>query len=127
MSHGCGRRSHPVDSSTRALSAVGFRMLRANQDAPLDVAATTVRSNQYREGDVVVFSPAQPTPDGCDCFVRFEADGDTTFKRVFFEGRNGRRIRLQPLNPQYPVRVVDREEVAGMYAAISVVRPVRRS
>jgi len=54
VSHGCGRRSHPLDSSTRALSAVGFRMLRANQDAPLDVAATTVRSNQYREGDVVV-------------------------------------------------------------------------
>lgn len=36
------------------LSAAGFRMLRANQDAPLGVAATTVRANEYREGDVVV-------------------------------------------------------------------------
>lgn len=33
-------------------------------------------------------------------------------------------IRLEPLNPKYPARVVEREMVAGMYAAVSVTRKV---
>lgn len=81
---------------------------------------------QYREGDIVVFSPAADTPPGSDCFVRFERDAETTFKRVYFElGPDGaERIRLQPLNSAHPPRVVEREEVAGLYAAVYVVRPV---
>jgi len=83
----------------------------------------------YREGDVVIFSPARPVKDGGDCFVRFERDDETTFKRVFFE-RDGDerspvvRLRLQPLNDKYPTRVVAREDVAGMYAAVSVMRSI---
>ncbi|MDX2116464.1 MAG: XRE family transcriptional regulator [Planctomycetota bacterium] len=82
----------------------------------------------YLEGDVVVFSPKAPTPPGSDCFVRFERDAETTFKRVYFEkdAQGGpERIRLQPLNPAFAPRVVEREEVAGMYAAVCVVRAVR--
>ena len=80
---------------------------------------------QYHEGDIVVFSPDRPTPDGSDCFVRLEPDQETTFKRVFFEGADSSRIRLQPLNGAYPARTVDREQVAGMYAALYVMRDVR--
>lgn len=118
----------------------------------------------YREGDIVVFSPSAATVDGSDCFVRFERNEESTFKRVYFEsppaagtppgtgmphgpgmppgslpgvsdGAEGataieqkpaeiKRIRLQPLNSAYPARVVDREEVAGLYAAVYVVRAV---
>jgi repressor LexA len=108
----------------------------------------------YREGDIVVFSPAAPTHHGSDCFVRFERDEETTFKRVFFEPPPAAqqalatagspatqaspasaatptpssaatlRLRLQPLNPKYPPRTVGREEIAGLYAAVYVVRPV---
>ena len=78
---------------------------------------------EYREGEIVVFSPEAPTPDGADCFVRLERDNETTFKRVYFEDEQ-RRIRLQPLNSAYPPRVVDREDVAGMYAAVYVMRRV---
>lgn len=95
----------------------------------------------YREGDIVVFSPMTATLDGCDCFVRFEHNDESTFKRVYFEGSAGdegvptasdgpnkpdanKRIRLQPLNPAYPARVVEREQVAGLYAAVYVVRAV---
>src|SRR5204863_8685715 len=39
---------------------------------------------RYREGDIVVFSPAVRPTDGDDCFVRL-ADGYTAFKRIFFE------------------------------------------
>ncbi len=94
----------------------------------------------YREGDIVVFSPARDLRDGMDCFVRLEPDHQSTFKRVFFEaaGTEGSRdrgiegeeemcgemIRLQPLNPRYPAMVVPRERVAGLYAAVSVTRMV---
>ncbi|MGH7244797.1 MAG: helix-turn-helix domain-containing protein [Phycisphaerales bacterium] len=84
---------------------------------------------EYREGDVVVFSPAREVRGGMDCFVRLEPDGESTFKRVFFEsgGPNGEktgeeRIRLQPLNPAFAAKVVAREMVGGLYAAVSVIK-----
>jgi len=78
---------------------------------------------QYRAGEIVVFSPALPTPSGSDCFVRLERDNETTFKRVYYED-DGRTIRLQPLNSIYPPRLVDREHVNGIYAAAYVMRKV---
>jgi len=78
----------------------------------------------YREGDVVVFSPARAVRSGMDCFARLDPDSETTFKRVYFEGEEPgeERIRLQPLNSTYPPRVLPRERVAGLYAAVSVIR-----
>lgn len=84
---------------------------------------------EYREGDIVVFSPMRPVRGGMDCFVRLEPDGESTFKRVFFEGGgpNGEKtgeewIRLQPLNPSFSAKVVAREMVGGLYAAVSVIK-----
>ena len=81
---------------------------------------------EYREGDVVIFSPARDVQSGMDCFARLEPDSELTFKRVYLErGANGREvIRLQPLNPKYPARVEPREMVAGLYPAVSVTRRV---
>ena len=81
---------------------------------------------EYAEGDIVVFSPRADALDGSDCFVRLERDEETTFKRVYFErdGEDREVIRLQPLNSAYPPRAVLREEVAGVYAAVYVVRGV---
>lgn len=78
---------------------------------------------EYREGEIVVFSPALPTPNGCDCFVRLERDNETTFKRVFFED-DERVIRLQPLNEKFAARTLPREDVAALYAAAYVMRRV---
>lgn len=78
---------------------------------------------EYREGDIVIFSPARDVTDGKDCFCRLEPDHETTFKRVFFENE-GELIRLQPLNGAYPSRVVPREMVAGLYVAVRVMREV---
>lgn len=79
---------------------------------------------EYKEGDIVVFSPARPVASGMDCFARLEPDHDSTFKRVYFEtGAAGEQlIRLQPINSAYPPRVCPREEVAGLYAAVTVMR-----
>ena len=77
----------------------------------------------YREGEIVIFSPALLTPSGSDCFVRLLRDNETTFKRIYIED-DGRTIRLQPLNNKYPPTSVDREEIGGMYAAAYVMRRV---
>ncbi len=81
---------------------------------------------QYAEGDIVIFSPAKVVKSGMDCFARLEPDHETTFKRVYLEkGQDGEElIRLQPLNAAYPPRVMGREMVAGLYAAVSVMRKV---
>src|SRR5215212_233702 len=57
---------------------------------------------KYGQGDIVVFSPAATPKNGDDCFVRF-ADGQTTFKRVFFESdeKGVSVLRLQPRNEKY--------------------------
>ncbi len=78
----------------------------------------------YREGDIVVFSPAKAIKSGMDCFARIEPDHESTFKRVYLEGEKGEVIRLQPLNPAYSARTLSREQVAGLYAAVSVTRAV---
>jgi phage repressor protein C with HTH and peptisase S24 domain len=74
---------------------------------------------KYREGDIVIFSPAAAPRDGDDCFVRF-ADGQTTFKRVFFEtGEGGKPVmRLQPRNEKYRPQVVPGDAISGLYRAV---------
>lgn len=85
-------------------------------------------SPDYVEGDIVVFSPSREIESGQDCFVRLERDHETTFKRVYFEqDASGREmIRLQPVNNAYAPRVLEREEVAGLYAAVRSIRNVDR-
>jgi phage repressor protein C with HTH and peptisase S24 domain len=74
---------------------------------------------KYREGDIVIFSPAAAPRDGDDCFVRF-ADGQTTFKRVFFETGDSAKpvVRLQPRNEKYRPQVVPGDAISGLYRAV---------
>jgi len=74
---------------------------------------------KYRPGDIVIFSPALSPKSGDDCFVRFE-DGQTTFKRVFFENDETETpvIRLQPRNEKYRAQVTPAERVTGLYKAV---------
>ena len=71
---------------------------------------------EYREGDIIVFSPQQPAGDGADCFVRLLPDHDTTFKRIYLE--DDEHVRLQPLNPAFAPRVMPLSQVAGLYPAV---------
>lgn len=76
-------------------------------------------SPKYREGDIVIFSPVAGTRSGDDCFVRFE-DGNTTFKRVFFESDESGKasLRLQPRNEKYRAQTIASEKVSGLYKAV---------
>ena len=80
----------------------------------------------YREGDIVVFSPARVVESGADCFVRLEPDSQSTFKRVYFESdeSGNELIRIQPINNAYAPRTLPREQVAGLYAGVSVIRSI---
>ncbi|MEM9374186.1 MAG: S24 family peptidase, partial [Planctomycetota bacterium] len=83
-------------------------------------------SPDYREGDIVVFSPALQVCDGMDCFVRLEPDHESTFKRIYFEQppSGEELIRIQPINNRYPSTTVPRDRVAGLYAGVSVIRRI---
>jgi repressor LexA len=74
---------------------------------------------KYRQGDIVIFSPAATPNSGDDCFVRF-GDGNTTFKRVFFEGDDPDNpiLRLQPRNEKYPPQTVPSDKITGLYKAL---------
>src|SRR5882762_5842026 len=74
---------------------------------------------KYREGDIVIFSPAATPKSGDDCFVRF-GDGHTTFKRAFFESdeKGAAVIRLQSRNEKYRAQVVSGAEITGLYKAV---------
>jgi repressor LexA len=71
---------------------------------------------KFREGDIVVFSPAAEVHTGDDCFIRFATPHETTFKRVFFEPND--KVRLQPRNDKYPPMIVDGKRIDGLYRAI---------
>ncbi len=72
---------------------------------------------RFREGDILVISPAAPVAGGDFCFVRLDVEGQpsNTFKQVFFEDDS---IRLVSLNTSYPPQVYKREEVSGVFRAI---------
>jgi repressor LexA len=73
---------------------------------------------KFKEGDIVVFSPAAQVVSGDDCFVRFSTPHETTFKRVFFEENN---VRLQPRNEKYPPMIVEGRRINGTYRAVARV------
>ena len=77
---------------------------------------------RYHEGDIVILSPAVQVRTGDDCFVRFAmvglaTDGESTFKRVFFDSEDA--IRLQPLNERHAPTLVRPADVAGIFRAIA--------
>jgi repressor LexA len=71
---------------------------------------------RFKEGDIVIFSPAAEVHNGDDCFVRFAMPHETTFKRVFFEKKD--QIRLQPRNEKYSPTNVEGKRINGIYRAI---------
>lgn len=110
---------YPARASDDVVIVPGYTGLHGANDP--DAFAATVCGDSmtpgYHAEDIVVFSPLADVIDGSDCFARLEPDHECTFKRVFFEAE-GSRIRLEPLNPGYPTRTVDREQVAGLFRAV---------
>ena len=70
----------------------------------------------FRQGDIVIFSPGADVNNGDDCFVRFTLPHETTFKRIFFEPED--KVRLQPRNENYPPMIIEGSRVNGIYRAV---------
>jgi phage repressor protein C with HTH and peptisase S24 domain len=73
---------------------------------------------KFREGDIVVFSPAAEVHNGDDCFIRFATPHETAFKRVFFEPEEN-KVRLQPRNEKYSPIIIDGKRINGLYRAVT--------
>lgn len=71
---------------------------------------------KFREGDIVIFSPAVEVHNGDDCFIRFAMPHETAFKRVFFEPDN--KVRLQPRNEKYSPTIIEGKRINGLYRAV---------
>jgi phage repressor protein C with HTH and peptisase S24 domain len=101
--------------------AVGFITLPDVNDK--DAFAVRVAGDhmtpRYQPGDTVIFSPAARVRSGDDCFVCFK-DGDTAFKRIFFEKDEKSKpvLRLQPRNEKYRPRIIPVGKVTGTYRAV---------
>lgn len=110
---------YPARVGDDVVMVPGYTGLHGGNDP--DAFAATVCGDsmmpEYREGDVVVFSPLADVLDGSDCYARLEPDHESTFKRVYFDSQQN-TIRLEPLNPNYATRVVEREQVAGLFRAV---------
>ena len=77
----------------------------------------------YQEGDIVVFAPNTPPANGDDCFVRFDGDGGTTFKRYYQDDEH--TVRLQPINSAYPAQTYPVNRITGLWPAIYRVQRLR--
>ncbi|RPI62009.1 MAG: S24 family peptidase, partial [Planctomycetaceae bacterium] len=77
----------------------------------------------YREGDFVIFAPNSNVRNGDDCFIRFDADGGTTFKRFYQD--TPEVIRLQPLNSKYPAQTHKVEKITGIWPAVFKIEKLR--
>jgi len=72
---------------------------------------------KFRQGDIVIFSPAAEVHNGDDCFVRLAVPHETAFKRVFFEPDS--KVRLQPRNEKYSPIIIDGKRINGLYRAVT--------
>jgi len=102
----------PIPADVPDPNAFAGRIVGSSMEAPDGADAS------FREGDVVVFDTKAEVRDGSFCLVRFRDDG-STFKQVF---RTDDRVRLHPLNPDFPDEVRPLSEIRAMYRAVKHIR-----
>lgn len=125
-------RKVPVVSWVRAGEAVGYQDLCAQIEEWIE--ADTKDANafslilegdsmepDFRAGDRVLCSPNAVARNGCFVAARLR-DGGLTFKKFFRTGPAGRRVRLEPLNPNYPTREYDESEFIWLYPVTGSMR-----
>lgn len=75
------------------------------------------------DGDIVIMRPARQVENGEMAAVWLRDRGETTLKRVYWEGG---RVRLQPANPTMsPIYIDDPRQVEIQGKVVMVIRQVR--
>lgn len=93
---------------------VQFPSLSDDQAYALEVAGDSMLP-LYRDGDVVIASPNEPIRRNDRVIVR-TADGEVMAK--ILKRETAKSVELQSLNPDHPVRVLDRSQVATMHRIV---------
>ncbi len=84
----------------------------------LQVQGESMIDEQIRDGDLVVVEKRSNIRSG-DTVVALLANGDATLKKFY---REGRKIRLQPANPDFKPIYVNENEIQIQGAVIGVIR-----
>ncbi|MBN1490563.1 MAG: transcriptional repressor LexA [Phycisphaerae bacterium] len=80
----------------------------------LQVNGESMIDEQIRDGDYVVVERRETARDG-ETVVAVLDDGEATLKKFY---REGRRIRLQPANPNFEPIYVDRVSIQGVVVGV---------
>jgi len=107
----------PVES-VETPETVDLRQMFASRHETfvLQVRGNSMIEEQIRDGDFVIVEKRDEAHDG-ETVVALLEDGEVTLKKFY---REGRRIRLQPANPDYPPIYVDDVKIQGV--VIGVIR-----
>jgi phage repressor protein C with HTH and peptisase S24 domain len=79
-------------------------------------------SPRFRDGDIVICSPAR-VPDNGDAVVAKVRNDETTCKVYYLDGKN---VILSPVNPRYPAQVYPLEEIKWIYPVVICQRREKR-
>jgi len=77
---------------------------------------------RFRDGDVVICSPAR-APENGDAVVAKVRDEETTCKILYLDNKN---VVLSPVNPRYPAQVYQASEVNWVYPVVICQRREKR-
>jgi repressor LexA len=80
----------------------------------LEVRGDSMIDEQIRDGDFVIAERRSDARDG-DTVIALLEEGDATLKRMF---REGKRIRLQPANPEMAPIFVDSVRIQGVVVGV---------
>lgn len=75
---------------------------------------------EYHAGDILIFSPKRKAEDGDDALIEL-VDGQSSFRRVFFEPevQGGKDlVRLQPRNVTMQPQLVNAVQIARIVPAV---------
>jgi len=92
-----------------------------------DVAGDSMESAEAREsfppGTIVIFSRRREAVSGD--FVFYRTADESGFKQAFWRDGSD-EVKLRPLNPQYPEKVVKKGDLIHLWPAVQVTREIRR-
>lgn len=133
-----GFRQIPVISWTRAGEARSYEDLAHQIDSmtvsdtkdenafALIVEGDSMRE-EYQPGDLIVCSPNSEPRTGKDVVVRLKSgesmlEGGVLLKRFYRFGQDGRGVRLESLNPEYPTKEYKLDDFWFIYPVVTQIK-----
>ncbi len=105
----------PLESYESPTDLDLFEPVRNSRDTfALEVHGDSMTGDNIQEGDYVIVEKRKQARNG-ETVVALLDGGEVTLKRFY---REGRRVRLQPANPEHEPIIVDRVEIQGVVVGL---------